>query len=151
MEAGFRKWPEADLKGRLVRGAAGTHSQGGRVTQRISLALVGEYNPAFVPHVKTDEALDQMRSALDLQIEAGWISTAELDADCAAKLSRFDAVWITPGAPYASMVGALNAIRFCRKGGVPLLGTCGGCQYVVIEYARNVLGFVGTTILKLSR
>ena len=42
------------------------------MARRISLALVGEYNPAFLPHVKTDEALNQMRSALGLQIDASW-------------------------------------------------------------------------------
>jgi len=36
----------------------------------------------------------------------------------------------------------LRAIRFAREEGVPLLATCGGFQHVVIEYARNVLGFV---------
>lgn len=34
----------------------------------------------------------------------------------------------------------LAAIQFSRRTGLPLLGTFGGCQYVVIEFARNVLG-----------
>jgi len=38
------------------------------------------------------------------------------------------------------MTGALNAIRYSRESGLPLLGTCGGCQHVAIEFARNVLG-----------
>jgi CTP synthase (UTP-ammonia lyase) len=37
------------------------------------------------------------------------------------------------------MDGALEAIRFAREGGVPFMGTCGGFQHAVIEYARNVL------------
>lgn len=40
------------------------------------------------------------------------------------------------------MVGALAAIRIARERRIPLLGTCGGFQHVVIEYARTVLGFV---------
>jgi CTP synthase (UTP-ammonia lyase) len=39
------------------------------------------------------------------------------------------------------MRGALNAIRRARESGVPLLGTCGGFQHIVLEYARHVLGF----------
>ena len=35
----------------------------------------------------------------------------------------------------------MRAIRFARESGIPLLGTCGGFQHLVIEYARNVLGF----------
>jgi CTP synthase (UTP-ammonia lyase) len=39
------------------------------------------------------------------------------------------------------MNGALNIIRYAREHDVPLLGTCGGYQHVVLEYARSVLGF----------
>jgi len=45
-----------------------------------------------------------------------------------------------PGSPYASIDGALRAIRFAREHGRPFLGTCGGFQHALIEYARNVLG-----------
>jgi CTP synthase len=38
------------------------------------------------------------------------------------------------------MEGALTAIRFARENGVPFLGSCGGFQHAVIEYARNVRG-----------
>ena len=33
-------------------------------------------------------------------------------------------------------------LRFARERRVPLLGTCGGFQNVLIEFARNVLGIV---------
>lgn len=33
----------------------------------------------------------------------------------------------------------MDVIRHCRTNHVPLLGTCGGYQHIVIEYARNVL------------
>jgi hypothetical protein len=38
------------------------------------------------------------------------------------------------------MVGALQAIRFAREQGWPFLGTWGGFQHALVEYARNVLG-----------
>ena len=38
------------------------------------------------------------------------------------------------------MDGALRAIRFAREQRVPFLGTCGGFQHAVIEYARHALG-----------
>jgi CTP synthase (UTP-ammonia lyase) len=40
------------------------------------------------------------------------------------------------------MAGALQGIRFAREQRWPFIGTCGGFQHVVLEYARNVLGFV---------
>jgi CTP synthase (UTP-ammonia lyase) len=39
------------------------------------------------------------------------------------------------------MAGALSAIRCAREMRRPFLGTCGGFQHAVIEYARNVLGW----------
>jgi CTP synthase (UTP-ammonia lyase) len=37
------------------------------------------------------------------------------------------------------MQGALNGIRIAREGNKPFLGTCGGFQHALIEYARSVL------------
>jgi len=111
----------------------------------LRLAIVGEYTPAFVPHAKTDEAIEQARRALAFAVHADWIPTTDLVSGHAARLCNYDAVWIAPRAPYDSMTGALNAIRHCRETGVPLLGTCGGCQHVAIEFAHNVLGIVDTS------
>ena len=36
---------------------------------------------------------------------------------------------------------ALWAIQYAREQGIPTLGTCGGFQHIMIEYARNLLGF----------
>ena len=44
-----------------------------------------------------------------------------------------------PASPYRSMAGALNGIRYAREKRRPFLGTCGGCQHALIEFARNVL------------
>jgi CTP synthase (UTP-ammonia lyase) len=43
------------------------------------------------------------------------------------------------------MEGALLAIRCAREGRIPFLGTCGGFQHAIIEYARNVLGWLDAT------
>jgi CTP synthase (UTP-ammonia lyase) len=115
------------------------------MSNTISVALVGEFTPSFPPHAKTVEAIDHAQSALDLRISSQWISTAALQTAAEQTLRTFDAIWIAPGSPYRSLSGALNAIRYAREGDVPLLGTCGGCQHVVIEYARNVLGFADAT------
>lgn len=39
------------------------------------------------------------------------------------------------------MDGALLAISHARENRMPFLGTCGGFQHAVIEYARNALGW----------
>jgi CTP synthase (UTP-ammonia lyase) len=110
--------------------------------RRIVLGIVGDYDDAFVPHRRTTEAVGHAAHALDLAAEASWIPTPECDTDAARRLAGCDGVWIAPGSPYASTRGALEAIRACRLNGIPTLATCGGCQHVIIEYARSVLGYV---------
>jgi CTP synthase (UTP-ammonia lyase) len=69
-----------------------------------------------------------------------WIPTPDLESSTDDTLDQYDGVWIAPGSPYRSMTGTLVAIRVARTTQLPLIGTCGGFQHVVIEYARNVLG-----------
>lgn len=56
-------------------------------------------------------------------------------------LQDFDAIWVVPGSPYRYDDGAFMAIRHARENDVPFLGSCGGFQYAIIEYARNVMGW----------
>jgi len=49
-------------------------------------------------------------------------------------------VWCVPGSPYANTRGAIAAIRFARKTGRSFLGTCGGFQHALLEYAEAVWG-----------
>ena len=104
------------------------------------IALVGDYDPAIVPHQAIPRALALAGEALRSPIEAVWVHTTELADDVAARLAAFDAIWCVPASPYASMHGALGAIGFARTTGRPFLGTCGGFQHALIEYARDVLG-----------
>src|SRR4029077_3316923 len=46
--------------------------------------------------------------------------------------------------------GALRAIRLARATGTPFLGTCGGFQHVILEYARNVLGWADAEHAELA-
>lgn len=55
-------------------------------------------------------------------------------------LESFDGLWASPGSPYKSMEGMLQGIEFARRRDWPFLGTCGGFQYALIEFARNLLG-----------
>jgi len=57
------------------------------------------------------------------------------------RAAGFDGFWCVPASPYRDIDGALRAIRFAREQRRPFLGTCGGFQHAVLEYARNVLGW----------
>ncbi len=114
------------------------------------VALVGDYNPAVTAHQAIPRALELASRACDGAVEGVWIGTDTIGNDVARQLSTYDAVWCVPGSPYVSLDGALQAIRFARETGRPFLGTCGGFQHAVLEYARNVLGFKDAHHAELS-
>jgi CTP synthase (UTP-ammonia lyase) len=99
----------------------------------MQIAIAGDRNPASITHRATDAAFAALGA------EARWLPTPSLRAD-PGQLAGHGGVLVAPGSPYASMDGALEAIRYAREHGLPLLGTCGGFQHVVVEIARNVLG-----------
>ncbi len=107
----------------------------------IRIGLIGDFSPHVKAHYAIPRALDLALSSLACQAEASWLSTPFLEkADAEETLAGYDALWCVPGSPYESMGGALRGIQFARERGVPFLGTCGGFQHAMIEYARNVLG-----------
>jgi CTP synthase (UTP-ammonia lyase) len=103
-----------------------------------SIAIVGEYSPTFEPHIATNAAIRHSCEALGLRVDSAWVSTVDLDE---STFRRHQAIWVAPGSPYRDMERTLWAIRYAREHRVPCLGTCGGFQHMIIEYARNVLGF----------
>ena len=107
----------------------------------LRIGLIGDYSPDVRAHTVIPQALDLAAVGTDYSVRTEWINTEEIGEDVESRLATFNALWCVPGSPYASMEGALRAIRFARERGVPFLGTCGGFQHTLIEYARHVLGW----------
>lgn len=103
------------------------------------IAIVADFNGGK-SHLASEESLHRAARELDTAIEVTWIGTGKV-GDPKNSLARFDAIWAGPCSPYESMEGALSAIRFARENKIPLIGTCGGFQHSVIEFARNALGY----------
>lgn len=109
----------------------------------LRVALIGDYNPQAIAHRAIPEALRLAGEATRRQVEGVWMHTESITnpgTNPGAQFADFDGIWCVPASPYANMEGALGAIRFARESQRPFLGTCGGFQHAVIEYARNVCG-----------
>ena len=104
----------------------------------LHIALIGDHNPDVPAHRGIPRALALAAVPLGQQVTSTWHHTASL-TDPASQLATARALWCVPASPYADMQNALNAIRFARESRRPFLGTCGGFQHALIEYARNVL------------
>jgi CTP synthase (UTP-ammonia lyase) len=104
-----------------------------------TVGLVGDYDRSVAAHQAIPLALQDAAESLHLELALEWVPTEEIVA--VSRVASFNGLWCVPASPYRSMDGALLAIRHARENGVPFLGTCGGFQHTVIEYARNVLGW----------
>lgn len=105
----------------------------------MTLAIIGDFNPSFRPHVATNEAIEHVRRHSKIDVQADWIPTDGIADNFKSITSKYQGFWIAPGSPYKSMTGALEIIKYARLNNVPTLGTCGGFQHMAIEFARNVL------------
>ncbi|GHG99117.1 CTP synthase C-terminal region-related (seleno)protein [Streptomyces lanatus] len=105
------------------------------------VALVGDRSPSVRAHTRIPALLEALAQHDQLVLDAYWIPTE--DAESAGALNGFDAIWLVPGSPYRSEAGALAAPRSAREQGIPFLGTCGGFQHAVLEFARDVCGLTG--------
>jgi CTP synthase (UTP-ammonia lyase) len=101
------------------------------------LALIGDFNPDVVAHRSIPLALALANQATGCAATWDWISTDSL-SDAPRQLAGHSGIWCVPASPYRSMDGALAAIRFARETQRPFLGTCGGFQHALIEFARHV-------------
>ena len=104
-----------------------------------AIALVGDFSPDVTAHRVIPRALELASQAEGVRVTWTWVSTASI-RDAARDLAGFAAVWVVPASPYASMAGALAAIRWARETKRPLFGSCGGFQHLLIEFARSHAG-----------
>ena len=105
----------------------------------IHIALIGDFSEKKHTHLALNTCVGHCREKLQFPVKTTWVPTTAIPDPTV--LSRdYDGLWITPGSPYANDEAVYDVIRWAREHNVPLLGTCGGFQYMVVEYARNVLG-----------
>ncbi|MBT1690047.1 CTP synthase C-terminal region-related (seleno)protein [Dawidia soli] len=105
----------------------------------IHIALIGDFNEKKHTHLALNTCVEHCQGKLHFPVKTSWIPTTAIP-DPAELLRDYNGLWITPGSPYVNDEAVYDVIRWARESNFPLLGTCGGFQYMVVEYARNVLG-----------
>lgn len=150
LEHHVRRHPVDYRNWHLGPGSEGSPSRGDgprtgpyfRPVRPLAIGLIGDFQPGVAAHQRIPPALRGAAFEQGRDVELTWLATDHIPIPADAALARFNALWAVPASPYASMDGALEAIRYARENGTPFLGTCGGFQHAVIEYARNVLDLV---------
>ena len=92
--------------------------------QSLLIGVIGDFNPQSRYHLATNASIQHAAAALALPVDIRWLATPGLeDTHQRQDLDAFDGLWCSPGSPYDSMQGALDAIRFARERGKPFVGT----------------------------
>ena len=86
---------------------------------------------------RSHQELNALRPRLD--VDTVWVAS-----DSGFDVTTYDGVWLVPGSPYSDDAAVFRALTVVRESGIPFLGSCGGMQYAVIEFARRVLGSFAT-------
>ncbi|HEX9816027.1 MAG TPA: hypothetical protein VGB18_03515 [Candidatus Thermoplasmatota archaeon] len=104
------------------------------------ITLIGERDLGKKAHRGIEASIALYRAEVDANLELAWVRTATITPESVeATLHDATGIWCTSGSPYENTDGALLAIQHARTKGIPFLGTCGGFQHALMEFAQNVL------------
>ena len=108
----------------------------------LNIGLVGKYVELQDAYKSINESLMQSATHLDHKVNIVYVHSEKLtESNVNEALREMDGVIIAPGFGQRGIEGKFIAIKWCRENDVPTLGICLGMQCMVIEFARNVLGY----------
>ena len=106
----------------------------------IKVALVGKYVELHDAYMSVREALKHAALAQGVEVEIGWVHSADLEKNKGWEILQTSAAILVPGGfGSRGIEGKIMAARFAREKKKPFLGLCLGMQVMCIEFARNVL------------
>ena len=100
---------------------------------------MGDFDASNATHIANNEALDHAAKQYAKPFQYEWVATERIEPEFETIIRSYNGFLIAPGSPYKSMTGVLKIIEYARTHQIPTLGTCGGFQHMIIEFARNVL------------
>ena len=104
------------------------------------IGIIGDFNPTYYTHLAINDSISHVSEDIDENFSYDWIHTSILKDNFKEVIRQYKGIWMASGTPYTNALGALEVIKYAREYDIPLLAICGGFQYMIIEYARNVLG-----------
>ncbi len=112
-----------------------------KATREVPVALVGKYD--------LQDAYKSIRESLNLagiydgvKVRINFINSEEVTEENVAEiLSGMAGMVICPGFGQRGIEGKIIAAEYGRTHDIPTFGICLGMQMMVIEFARNVLGY----------
>jgi len=116
--------------------------------KKVHLGIVGKYFSTgdfclADSYISVIEAIKHAAVVNKCQPELHWINAEDIEKKGVKILKQLNGVIVPQGWGSRGAEGKIKAIKYCRENKVPYFGLCYGMQMAVIEFARNVLRFVG--------
>jgi len=116
--------------------------------EKVKIAVVGKYFDSgdFVlsdVYISILEALKFSSYVSGVGIEIACVNSKDFESKKVplSMLKKYDGVIVPGGFGESGIEGIISAIGYARREKIPYFGLCYGMQLMVIEYARNVLGW----------
>lgn len=119
--------------------------------EEVTIGLVGKYVELQDAYKSITESLFQAATYCDRKLNLIYIHSEKLtEENIDEKMRGLDGVIIAPGFGSRGIEGKFVALKWCRTHDVPTFGICLGMQCMVIEFARNVLGYADANSTEMN-
>ena len=110
-------------------------------TREVHIGLVGKYDLQDA-YKSIRESLNLAGIYNDVKARLHFINSEEItQQNVADKLNGMAGIVVCPGFGQRGIEGKIIAVEYTRTHDIPTFGICLGMQMMVIEFARNVLGY----------
>ena len=110
-------------------------------TREVHIGLVGKYDLQDA-YKSIRESLNLAGIYNDVKAKLHFVNSEEITTEnVAGKLEGLQGIVVCPGFGQRGIEGKIIAAEYTRNNDIPTFGICLGMQMMVIEFARNVLGY----------
>ena len=121
-----------------------------KATREVHIALVGKYDLQDA-YKSIRESLNLAGIYNDVKAKIHFVNSEEVTTDnIAERLEGMAGIIICPGFGQRGIEGKIIAAEYTRTHDIPTFGICLGMQMMVIEFARNVLGYQDANSSEMS-
>ncbi len=112
-----------------------------KATEEVTVALVGKYDLQDA-YKSIRESLSLAGTYCDRRVRVEFVNSEYITTDNAEEqLKGYQGVVICPGFGNRGTEGKIAACQYTRTHNIPTFGICLGMQMLVVEFARNVIGY----------
>ena len=121
-----------------------------RATNEVHIGLVGKYDLQDA-YKSIRESLNLAGIYNDVKVKMHFVNSEEITkANVAEKLKGLAGIVVCPGFGQRGIEGKIIAAEYTRTNDIPTFGICLGMQMMVIEFARNVLGYKDANSMEMN-